>query len=57
MKSNYIIQETEKTFCKYCGKPVHLLCHWTVRTNVPAFYVCFPCKKIFQVGHGEVGKE
>jgi hypothetical protein len=52
----YIIQNAPRTTCKYCHAPVSLLCNeagWTDRAH-PAFYICFGCKRVFNVGAGEV---
>jgi hypothetical protein len=51
--TNYEIMLTEKTFCPECDKPVHLL-HAERQDKSPAFYICFPCGYVGQVGVGPV---
>jgi uncharacterized protein with PIN domain len=57
MKADYVMQMDEKSFCKYCGKSVELLCP-DVAKFTPIrdkwFYICFDCRKVFQIGRGEV---
>jgi len=54
----YVIQGTGKSRCKYCNRPVHLLIEKDPNLfrfdSLPMFYICFDCKKVFQVGIGEV---
>ena len=59
MKSTFVLQIDEKSYCKYCGKNVELLCHdmITVHGTRPMFYICFDCRKVFEVGKGEVPRE
>lgn len=52
--SEYIIQKDEKAFCGACGKNVHLLCHEQMLRDKPAFYVCFHCGTVGEVGVGKV---
>jgi uncharacterized protein with PIN domain len=61
LKSNYIIQSAYKSHCPKCNKIVDLLCtdedmlqalkrkHW--------FYICWHCRKVFELGKGEVKRE
>jgi DNA-directed RNA polymerase subunit RPC12/RpoP len=51
----YVLTDTEKTRCPHCGANVTLLSH--ARKFEPAFYICWHCRKVFQVGVGEVQKE
>jgi hypothetical protein len=53
-KAIYVLQHDDHTFCKYCGKEVELLCERTGRKTNNWFYICWPCKKVFQLGLGEV---
>lgn len=58
MQSNYILQKADKSHCPGCKKYVDLLCtdepmlealkrkHW--------FYICWNCKRVFELGKGEV---
>lgn len=59
MNSNYILQKTTKSKCNKCHTPVFLLCkiNGYIDSLHPAFYVCFKCEIIVQVGRGEVQKE
>lgn len=55
----YVLQLASQSHCKYCRNPVRLLCNqagWIDRSH-PAFYICFTCNKVFQVGVGEVEAE
>lgn len=55
MNSNYVIQQTEKSNCHVCGKPLYLMSNWNMqKDNPPAFYICFDCKSIREVGVGIV---
>jgi predicted RNA-binding Zn-ribbon protein involved in translation (DUF1610 family) len=51
-KSNYVIQQTEKSHCPKCGTAVHLLCKDNF--DGPAFYICFHCQYVGQFGKGPV---
>jgi len=58
----YVIQETAKSRCKYCNKPVHLLIEKDPQLTFqfdpfPMFYICFDCKKVFHIGIGEVERD
>ena len=57
MKSKYILQKTDKSFCKYCNNKVSLLCHFSDMISFASFYICFKCKKVFEIGKGEVKKD
>lgn len=51
--SPYIVQPTGKSFCPNCGQPVDLLCRDDGGMDL-AFYICFACRWIGQVGVGPV---
>lgn len=53
MKSHYIFQETESSFCPKCDKNVYLMTN-DMAPGTPNFYICFDCKWIGQIGVGEV---
>lgn len=57
MKSNYVLQLDEKSFCPQCEKPVDLLCDNEGNVRKPWFYICWACKTVAQVGVGPVGRE
>lgn len=48
----YVLQLAEKSHCKDCGSVVSLLIKYD--GNGPAFYVCWQCKTVAQVGKGLV---
>jgi predicted RNA-binding Zn-ribbon protein involved in translation (DUF1610 family) len=52
--SNYILEKQAKSFCPQCNKPVWLLMHKAEVTQLPAFYICFGCEWLGQVGVGRV---
>lgn len=62
-KSNYILQDRSTAHCPQCQRICHLLCHDRFsdskarRFRKPWFFICFTCKKIFEVGQGEVRYE
>ena len=51
-KSKYILQPTEKSFCPKCHANVWMLCEENFEGV--AFYICFDCKYIGEVGKGPV---
>ncbi len=53
MKSPYCLQLMPKSFCPKCHGNVHLLC---LEDGTPsaAFFICFHCKEVRQVGIGLV---
>ncbi len=53
MRSNYIIQKDEKPACPLCYKNVFLLGDEHGRKR-SAFYSCFDCKFVTEVGRGVV---
>ena len=52
--SDYVIQETEKSHCTDCEATVFLLCHKDMPTDKTAFYICWNCHRIGEVGKGKV---
>ena len=54
----YVLQQATSSSCKYCHGYVFLLIekdpNEIERMYAPAFYICFHCEKVFQVGVGEV---
>ena len=57
-KSRFVIQTTEKTFCPKCNGPLDLLCHeWAGPQRERAFYICWNCKLVHEVGKGEVRRD
>ncbi len=53
MKSKYNLIKTTGSFCPKCDKEVYLLSHHD-GIEEPAFFICFDCKTIGQVGIGKV---
>jgi hypothetical protein len=45
---------TESSTCVHCNEPVWLLSPETFNDRLPAFYICFHCQSIGQVGVGPV---
>lgn len=54
-KDPYVLQMDEKSICKYCGKHVELLAPSFTKGRM--FYICFDCRKVFEVGVGEVMRD
>lgn len=52
--SEYILQDSDKSFCSECGETVSLLAHKDFKEKKPAFFICFNCKTIGEVGVGRV---
>lgn len=52
----YLLQDSPKTHCKGCDNSVTLLCEDDkLSVNaLPWFYICWVCKRVFQVGKGEI---
>lgn len=48
----YIINEAKKVKCPNCGESMYFLSTEDVRTT--AFYICWECKEVRQLGHGKV---
>lgn len=55
MSELYHLLQTESTFCPTCGKTVSLLSRDSRYS--PAFYICFDCRFVGQVGVGVVPEE
>ncbi len=53
-ESNYILQETEKSFCPECKSKVKMLCDKDDMISKPAFYICVRCPYVSEVGKGPV---
>lgn len=47
----YVIQKTEKSICPDCSQKVDILCRENGNMDY-GFYVCWNCKKVWQVGVG-----
>lgn len=47
--SDYVVQPTSKSFCGRCSKPVDLLARIDLEEG-PAFYLCWVCQSVRQVG-------
>ncbi len=52
-RDTYTLTTAHKSYCPQCSKTVTLLAVLEVITK-PAFYVCFDCERIGQVGVGPV---
>jgi uncharacterized protein with PIN domain len=51
----YVLQESDKSRCKYCNRYVHLLIEKEASAQYsPIFFICFDCRRVFQAGIGEV---
>jgi len=50
MSSNYVLQKAEKSYCPDCNNNVFLLATQEFLKNDPAFYICFECQRIAEVG-------
>ena len=52
----YVLQQASSSVCRDCHKYLKLLIEKgeVQFFNLPAFYICFDCKKVFQVGIGEL---
>lgn len=52
----YIIQDVTKSHCPNCNKTVKLLClnDASEMHNSPAFYICFDCNFVGEIGVGRV---
>lgn len=53
----YIIQPAHKSRCPACNRRSWLLCPEDPYRQAPMFYLCFQCRKVFQVGVAEVKRE
>jgi hypothetical protein len=56
MPSNYIIQRTQSSYCPNCSDLVYLLTDKDGK-QVPAFYICWKCQSIAEIGKGPIKKE
>lgn len=52
MSDLYTLLQSDMSSCPTCGKHVHLLSHES--KYAPAFFICFDCKFVGQVGVGKV---
>jgi len=58
LKSDYALAPTTKSYCPECHKTVHLLCLDNgTPTDKPAFFICFGCTWVGEVGKGPVVRE
>lgn len=53
-KSRYEIQATEKSFCPDCHQPVDMMADDSTSLSRSWFYICWACKKVFEIGVGPV---
>lgn len=54
-KSNYELLLAEKTSCT-CGKSVDILKPVNMDKYLPAFYICFDCKTVGEIGVAPVSR-
>lgn len=53
--NRYCLVAAEKSYCPKCGRSVALLAAEDIfATRKPAFYICFTCQHVAQVGIGPV---
>lgn len=58
MGTKYVIQKASMSHCPDCNDAVDLLCPAGFEAwAIPTFYICWACKKVFQVGMGPVERE
>ena len=50
VKSNYELTVDENTFCHQCGLPVDILKPVSLSKYLPAFYICFSCGTVGEIG-------
>ena len=50
---NYILLQTNSSYCPKCNKPLQLL-HDSNDLTSPQFYICFEDKFISQIGKDEI---
>jgi len=55
-ESHYIFFKTESSFCPECSENAYLLTS-DENKGKPAFYICFNCKFVGEVGVGRVRTE
>ena len=53
-ESNYKLYPAQQTLCPKCGKPPCLMAPDGLRNNGSAFWICWPCKSIAEIGKGPV---
>ncbi|MCL4304232.1 MAG: DUF551 domain-containing protein [Anaerolineae bacterium] len=53
-KQGYVLQKTEKSYCPSCNSLASLFCPKSFNGTEPAYYLCFGCGYIGQVGVGPV---
>jgi len=53
-KSEYVFTDCQKDTCPNCSKHLILLVHKDFKKGNPAFYICFDCGFIGEVGLGPV---
>jgi hypothetical protein len=56
MGSNYIVQLTQSSYCPHCNERVSLLSDKDGK-KFPAFYICWNCEHISEIGKGPVQEE
>ncbi len=57
-KIHYTIQTTTKSHCGNCHTYLDLLCEDNLNKKTPTmFYICWRCKRVYEVGAGEVPRE
>lgn len=55
MRPKYMLQSTDMSFCPDCKSNVDLLCTDGDSLNTTQwFYICWKCKRVYQLGKGEV---
>ena len=57
ISEEYVLQEASKTRCPICTHRVDLLIQGLPNGHRPAFYVCWDCREVFQIGQGRVERE
>lgn len=53
-KPTYVLQKATKTHCRLCQRSVDLLAREDGSHPLGWFYICWHCRVIAQIGHGEV---
>ena len=53
----YILQNAEKSFCSECHEPIDMLADYYMAQARPSFYICWPCKKVWQIGVGPIERD
>jgi len=56
----YVIQKTTGSFCYHCTGLLDLLIEDRPKSTgieLPMFYICYKCKKVYHIGVGEVVRE